>query len=135
MARWSDIEPGDVIQGKDHMAWEVTDKKGAVLTLVRKGKAPVVGSPTGDVVRLLSARIIADPSIKPIEVEGIHQVPVEYAEIGALKSHVYILHGRNLEGDYLPELVKVHAGLHHPDIKSLEWIAHHHTPEFLKGIS
>jgi hypothetical protein len=146
MTRWSDIRVGDIVQGKDNMAWEVIDRQSGVFTLKRKGKLPFVGSPTGDVVRLLSARAVEERAIATAQVRlggvieavkgegGIYQVPVEYAEIGALKAHIYILHGQGAEGDYLPELVKTHADLHHPDVKARGWVAHYHNPEFLKVV-
>lgn len=148
MTTWSEIEVGDVIQGKDGKAWEITAKLNHTFTLARNGAAPYRGTPHGEVTRLLSKRAVMERAVAVTQVrlggvvaavkdeDGIYQTPVDFSEPGALHAHVYILHGGELHGpaDYLPDLLSEHANLHKPAEKAKGWVPHHHNPDFLKVI-
>lgn len=143
---WSEIEEGDVVQSaKNGQAYEVVRVVGTQFSLNRQGQILVLKDPKGQVERLLSVKAQAEQAIAQVQVrlggtfhaikddDGVWQVPVEYAHPGELRAHVYVLHGRRMaEGDYLPDLLAEHANLHAPAEKALGWVAHHHTPDFMR---
>jgi hypothetical protein len=65
-----------------------------------------------------------------------YRVPVDFVHPGELRSHVWLLHGVALqaEDDNFVDMVKEHAGLHHPERKDSRYMEHVHDPQFVKHL-
>lgn len=146
---WSKIRVNDVVQsGKTGLIYRVDQITGDGVTLWRNGSTTTLKSPKGRVQRVLSPSSIERSEQRSDQVrlggrrtatagqeDGIYQVPVEYSDPGSLRAHVYLLHGRKMQdSDYLPGLIAEHVALHRPENKALEWVAHHHNPDFLRTV-
>lgn len=156
MGQWRDVGVGDIIQSKgaEPLAWKVTGRPAnGNVVIERDGKHKVIPAvkapPDGAVQILLSMKAAMDQSIALTQVrlggkvhaiqpasDEPYRVPVEFVHAGELRSHVWLLHGYALTtpDDNWPDMVKEHAGLHHPGAKDTKYLEHVHDPQFVQHL-
>lgn len=139
---WDSVLVGDVVKGKDGADWTVSSRSGPEFMLVRKGRPPFTGAPTGKVELVMSpgrememAKAMTQVMLGGKEVaregtDGIWLVPAVFADPGSLLAHTHLFHHQVGDGEgTLANLRVWHDELH----RSNEMEAHHHDPDYYKA--
>jgi len=127
MTNWSLVGPGDVVLGaKDQKAWEIVRKLPDGTTTIRNGEREYTFVPTGK-VDLIATRdeliAAAEAAVKvtmPGSVEIMRQdpetklwtCPNTFPDAGVLQSHAFVLHGKRLSENPLPDMLAEHKAWH-----------------------
>lgn len=141
--QWDDVTVGSTVL-LNGARWKVTERHGPTVTARTDQGQTHTGTPKGlvEVANLAPSTSQMDVAAALLQVqlgaqvvavgptkEGMHYVPVSFADVGSALAHIYLFHGQTYSNDSVREVLAEHGRLH--DAKGAGYVDHIHDPQFL----